>query len=205
MILTRHKLEQRKQKRGKRKKLLGFSFTMVLVKPCQLSRDLICELMFHLGERACEVNCDPRIPFPEGKGGADGESIIYAQCHTASLKEYLKHSCFLSNYKNCIWGTSTHTVFSEAPFSTYHLSGTFKTSNFLSPPLFGPCIPGTWVWIDSGLPLGSNFHACYEQTPHLYRQSHSPHLLHFPLGFFILNKIDQQRGKDKSKRLKRWK
>lgn len=54
MILTRHKLEQRKQKRGKRKKLLGFSFTTVLVKPCQLSRDLICELMFHLGERACE-------------------------------------------------------------------------------------------------------------------------------------------------------
>ena len=123
--------------------------------------------------------------FVRGKGSR-WEIYHLCNCCTATLREYLKHSCFLSNFRNCILGTTTHKVFSETPFSTYHLSCISKTSNFLFLPLFGPCIPSTRVWIDSGLPLGNSFCAFLwaKSTIFMSCSSHSPHLLYFLLCFF---------------------
>lgn len=95
----------------------------------------------------------------EGRGEQMGNLSFI---HIASLREYSKHPCLLSNFRNCIWVTSTYEVFPEPPlpaspqFVTYHLFHIFKTSNFLFPSLSGPCFPDTQVWIDRGLPLGNS-------------------------------------------------
>lgn len=110
--------------------------------------------------------------------------------HAASLREYLKYSCFLSNSRNCLWGMSTYKVFSEAlilclPFIPY-----IKTSNFLCPPLFCPCIPDTQVWLTVlFLQETASMPSHGQRTPtSITGGSPSPYCLHFFLWFFILNK-----------------
>lgn len=114
------------------------------------------------------------------------------------FREHLRHSCFLSNFRNSIWGISTHKVFAEVPFSTSHL--------YLKPQIFsfyltGPCIPGTWVKVNSGLPLGNSFSALlWARTPHLYHTVHTVLISHtsccvssFPVRSHNVDGLEQPR------------
>ena len=112
--------------------------------------------------------------------------FIYA----GSLREYLKHSCFLSNFRNCLWGTSTYKVFSEALILCLRFIPNIKTSNVLCPPPFGPCIPDTKVWmIMVFLQETASVPSHGLRTPTFTSASSpSPYLLHSSLLFFIPNK-----------------